>query len=93
MSLRDFVEMSKLGSGAYSTVLKAKRKTDGKIYALKKVFLTKLSQKEKENALNEVRILASISHPNIVSYKDAFLVDNPSALCIVMEYADGGDLY
>jgi NIMA (never in mitosis gene a)-related kinase len=52
-----------------------------------------LSQKEKENALNEVRILASINDPHIVAYKEAFLTDNPSALCIVMEYADGGDLY
>lgn len=55
--------------------------------------MTKLSQKEKENALNEVRILASINDPHIVAYKEAFLTDNPSALCIVMEYADGGDLY
>ncbi len=55
--------------------------------------MTKLSKKEKENALNEVRILASIDHPNIVQYKEAFLVDNPASLCIVMEYCDGGDLY
>jgi NIMA (never in mitosis gene a)-related kinase len=81
------------GSGAYSTVMKVKRKSDEKVFDLKKVFLTKLSKKEKENALNEVRILASINHPNIVQYKEAFLVDNPSQLCIVMEYVDGGDLY
>lgn len=35
-------------------------------YALKKVKLVTLKEKEKENALNEVRILASIEHPNIV---------------------------
>ena len=35
---------------------------DGHIYALKKVKMVKLSDKEKENALNEVRILASIRH-------------------------------
>jgi NIMA (never in mitosis gene a)-related kinase len=52
-----------------------------------------LSKKEKENALNEVRILASVQHPNIVSYKEAFLEDEPSSLCIIMEFADGGDLY
>lgn len=28
-----------------------------------------------------------------MQYKEAFLIENPSALCIVMEYADGGDLY
>lgn len=93
MSLSDFVEICKLGEGAYSTVMKVRRKSDDKIYALKKVFLQKLSKKEKENALNEVRILASISNPNIISYKEAFLIENPSALCIIMEFADGGDLY
>jgi NIMA (never in mitosis gene a)-related kinase 1/4/5 len=36
----------------------------------------KLSVKEKENALNEVRILASISHPNVVGYKEAFFQDS-----------------
>lgn len=31
-----------------------------------------LSDKEKENALNEVRILASIRHTNIIGYKEVF---------------------
>ena len=33
----------------------------------------KLSEKEKENALNEVRILASIKHENICAYYQAFI--------------------
>ena len=52
----------------------------------------KLSAKEKENALNEVRILASISHPNIAAYKEAFFEEKSNCLCIVMEYCDNGDL-
>ncbi len=56
------------------------------------VKLGKLNEKEKENALNEVRILASIDHPNIVAYKEAFFEESTQTLCIVMEYADGGDL-
>jgi NIMA (never in mitosis gene a)-related kinase len=39
-----------------------------------------------------VRILASINHPNVIAYKDAFFEDSTSSLCIIMEYADGGDL-
>lgn len=54
--------------------------------------MLKLSNKEKENALNEIRILASVSGPHIISYKDAFYCDASSELCIVMEYADKGDL-
>jgi NIMA (never in mitosis gene a)-related kinase len=51
-----------------------------------------LSEKEKENALNEVRILASITHPNVIAYKEAFFEEATQTLCIVMEYADGGDI-
>ena len=58
--MNDFQIISKLGEGAYSTVYKVKRNIDNKIYALKKVKLLNLSEKEKENSLNEVRILASV---------------------------------
>ena len=92
MSLSNFEVLSKLGDGAYSTVYKARRLTDGCIYALKKVKMQNLNKKEKKNALNEVRILASINHPNIISYKEAFF-DESGSLCLVMEYADSGDLY
>lgn len=54
--------------------------------------MTLLKEKEKENAVNEVRILASIDNPNIISYKDAFFDEGSNSLCIVMEYADDGDL-
>jgi NIMA (never in mitosis gene a)-related kinase len=49
------------------------RHSDKMIYALKKVSMAPLSVKERENALNEVRILASIKHPNVVAYKEAFI--------------------
>lgn len=48
--------------------------------------------KERDNALNEVRVLASISHPNIVNYKEAFFDEPTQSLCIVMELADAGDI-
>jgi len=68
------------GDGAYSSVFKVRRVEDNDVYALKKVKLLKLSEKEKENALNEVRILASINHPNVVSYKEAFIDETSSSL-------------
>ena len=51
--------------------------TDSQIYALKKVKIQNLSDREKENALNEVRILASIKNPFVAAYKEAFF-DEPS---------------
>lgn len=96
MSVKDFQIISKLGmqfswplfspttsaigEGAYSSVYKVKRLSDGQEYALKKVKLANLSDKEKQNALNEVRILASIRHVNMISYKEAFIDENSNSL-------------
>ena len=91
--MNDFQIISKLGEGAYSTVFKVKRVVDNQIYALKKVKLLNLSEKEKENSLNEVRILASVKSNFVVSYKEAFFDEKDNTLCIVMEFADRGDLY
>ena len=91
--MQDFKIISKLGEGAYSTVYKVKRIVDGEIYALKKVKLLNLSEKEKQNSLNEVRLLASIKSNFVISYKEAFFDEKDSTLGIVMEFADGGDLY
>ncbi len=91
--MNNFQIISKLGEGAYSTVYKVKRLIDNNIYALKKVKLLNLSEKEKQNALNEVRILASVKSNFVISYKEAFFDEKDNTLSIVMEYADNGDLY
>ena len=57
-----FIFFLSIGEGAYSSVFMVKRYLDNEIYALKKVKMERLSDKEKENALNEVRILASVVH-------------------------------
>mmetsp|Transcript_26061 Transcript_26061/g.65693 ORF Transcript_26061/g.65693 Transcript_26061/m.65693 type:complete len:892 (+) Transcript_26061:527-3202(+) len=92
-SLKDFRQMALLGEGAYSAVYKILRLSDNKIYALKKVKLPNLSEKEKQNSLNEVRLLASIQHENVIGYKESFYDDASRCLCIITEYADGGDLF
>lgn len=76
---------------------------------LNKVRIQNLTPKEQQNALNEVRILASIHHENVVAFKEAFLdtgdvvkndeenqnprVKGQSSLWLIIEYADGWDLY
>ena len=88
----NFEILDKLGKGGFSKVYKVKRKADGQIYALKKVDLLNLSEKQRINSLNEIRVLASIKSKYIVNYKEAFLEGKDSSLCLVMEYADKGDL-
>ena len=93
MSISGFEILSKIGEDAYSQVYKVRRISNSRIYALKKVLIEKLSDKEKKNALNEIRILASLKDPNVISYKEAFFQEEDKALCLVMELADSGDLY
>ena len=91
--MQNFEIINKLGDGAYSEVFKVRRKIDSKIYALKKVKLKNLKEKEKINSLSEIRILASIKSPFIISYKEAFFTIEDKSLNLVMEFADNGDLY
>ena len=92
MSLKDFEIGKLLGKGAFGSVNLVKRKEDGITYAMKRVKIAQLSIKERENALNEIRILASLQHPNIIGYKEAFFDEESKTLNIVMEYADDGDI-
>ena len=92
MSLEDFEIGKELGKGAFGSVYLVRRKEDSKIYAMKRVKMTQLNTKERENALNEVRILASLNHKNIIGYKEAFFEEETQILNIVMEFAENGDL-
>ena len=47
---------------------------------MKRVKMGSLSGKERENALNQIRILASIHHPNVVGYKAAFIDEGSKSL-------------
>ena len=91
-SMNDFKIEKVLGKGSFGSVYLVTRKEDQKIYALKSVIMDKLNKKEQENSVNEVRILASVNHPNVIGYKEAFWDDQNNTLNIVMEYADEGDL-
>ena len=91
-TIKDFKKEKIIGKGSFGSVFLVRRIADNKIYALKSVILDKLNKKEQENSVNEVRILASINHPNVIGYKEAFWEDKTSSLNIVMEYADDGDL-
>jgi len=82
-----------LGKGTYCSVSLVIHKHDGKKYALKVLKLHEnTSDREKDNALAEIRYLASVQHPNVISYKAAFIDEASTSLCLVMEYANSGDL-
>jgi len=60
-------------------------------YALKELDMRPMQRKEREDCVNEVRILASsVANPAIVRYYDAFM--EADSLWIVTELARGGDV-
>ena len=91
-TFNDFEFLRTLGKGAFSTVYLVRRKLNHKQYALKSIIMEKLKEIEQQNSVNEIRLLASISHPNIIGYKEAFWNEKNKTLNIVMEYCDDGDL-
>ncbi len=88
----NFEIIKNAGKGSYATVYKVRRKEDNEIYAMKCIDIRKMDTASLQNTLNEIRILCSIDHPNIVSYKEAFVDKASKELCIVMEFVGGGDL-
>ena len=49
-----------------------------------------MTKEERQAALNEVKVLSMLDHPNIIEYYANFLEDK--ALMIVMEFAQGRTL-
>jgi len=50
-----------------------------------------MSEKEKTETLKEAQILEVLQHPNIVRFREVYKTKK-GHLCIVMDFADGGDL-
>ena len=79
-----------LGEGGFGEAILVKRKSDNVEFVIKKVSLNGLGLEELSEALKEAEILKTLDSPYIVKYIESF-TDN-GMLCIVMEYAEGGDL-
>jgi len=89
--LKDFDKKKMLGKGSMGTVYHVKRLSDKKSYAMKEVSMVNCNVKEREDALNEVRLLSSITHPQIVKYYESFVENNK--LYIITELVRDGDLF
>jgi translation initiation factor 2-alpha kinase 4 len=71
----DFVEEARLGKGGFGEVVRARKKLDGQIYAIKKI--TQKSQATLSEILKEVRLLSQLSHPAVVRYFNTWLEEIP----------------
>ena len=72
-TIGDYTVIGVLGSGAVSTVFKARHRITRRIEALKIVKIDgPETQQQAHRFLREIRVQASLNHPNIVSVHYAF---------------------
>ncbi|KAM4618818.1 SNF related kinase b [Polymixia lowei] len=80
-----------LGRGHFAVVKLARHATTGQLVAVKMIDKTKLDVMATSHLLQEVRCMKLVQHPNVVRLYE--VIDTPTTLYLVMELAEGGDLY
>lgn len=87
-----YQKIREIGKGAFGAAILVRKVSEPQqLLVIKEVCVSGLNPRAREEAKKEIKLLASFSHPNIVRYCDSFV--NSGKLCIVMEYAEGGDLH
>eukprot|EP01126_Amoeba_proteus_P054216 TRINITY_DN6656_c0_g2_i7.p1 TRINITY_DN6656_c0_g2~~TRINITY_DN6656_c0_g2_i7.p1 ORF type:complete len:411 (+),score=85.94 TRINITY_DN6656_c0_g2_i7:276-1508(+) len=92
---RDYHICDVLGKGNFATVSLCIHKSSGERFAIKmidkKKFMIGNSSKRENPLMDEVKILKSLKHPNIIGIED--VLDTPTTLYLVLELVTGGELF
>jgi serine/threonine protein kinase len=92
LTTNDFEILANLGTGAFGKVYKVKNKKNKLIYAIKQVSKKQIkAQKMVSQINNEIRIMYSVNHENIIKLFTHFEEDD--YIYLVIEYAPGGQLW
>ena len=83
-----YTKLKKIGQGASGSVYIARNNETNEKVAIKQMDLS--AQPRKELLVNEIVVMKDSQHPNIVNYRDSFLVGGN--LWVVMELMEGGPL-
>ena len=83
---------SKIGDGAFGSVRKVTHRQLGEIRAVKTIHKKSLkTEEEKQTFFNEVAVLKSLDHPNILKLYE-FYQDSRNYY-LITEYCSGGELF
>ena len=90
--IKDYcVEHNKIGAGAFSTIHKAQKEGNDKIYAVKKIDIFKYKN-NKETYKTEFSLLRKLDHKNIIKLHDILIDTKNQNLFLVLDYYKNGDL-
>ena len=59
---------------------------------IKSIDTINMSKKDIKAAQQEAKVLEVLNHPNIIRFIEVYSQPKKKKLCIVMDFADGGDL-
>ncbi len=89
--LGDYEILGVLGAGGMGKVYKVRNVISDRVEAMKILLPNLASQKElADRFLREIKLLATLHHPNIAALRTALTLDNQ--LVMIMEYVDGETL-
>jgi len=90
--LDDFELLKVLGRGSFGKVMQVRKKSDGKVYAMK--ILKKqaiIARNQVEHTKAERKILQALQHPFLMTLRYAF--QSKEKLYFVLDYYQGGELF
>ena len=91
MKLGSYTIEKLLGEGSFGKVHLTRKEGDSKKYATKELDREEIDSSEaKKYLINEIRILQSLNHPNIVKFVD--IKKTKKHYYIMMEFCNGGEL-
>ena len=80
-----------LGEGAFGKAFLVQAESSKELCVIKQVNVSSLTERERQESVREAQILEALNHPNIVTFREVYKTKK-GHMCIVMDYADGGDL-
>lgn len=80
-----------MGEGAFGKAFLVECESSKEMAVIKQVDIGKMSENERNDTLKEAKILEALNHPNVIRFREVYKTKK-GKLCIVMDYADGGDL-
>ena len=80
-----------MGVGSFGTAYLVECQSDKRYAVIKQIDIQNMDENERRETLREAKILEVLQHPNIVRFREVYKTKK-GKLCIVMDYADGGDL-